>query len=573
MVIPSLLIYKPVGTPEFHVSEKPTGARVRREIHDNNPDHTFEPIPRTHRSVGPDIDNSIIRLMHEAVEHLNKTNCWMCMHIPSSAEGPVVAAIPLSHLQFMTINWQNLTSKNDNNACDDPNSIASLQKYYLKAPDIPNLIENMAREHTPQGFNQTRIIGMAVISKGKGNYGDLLTVKSYHAQTDCVAGRSGTHCDCPSAGAVCNRSLSIPRVECSTVLTSSWLTPPTLRASRCTEIRCELPHFNKPASQLTKRPRHRFTITELYNVTNCINITRLNSNLKDVIHMEDSNCVGPIHNLSLDASKQISPQSVALPPGVFLGCGRKIYSYIPNGGEGICYLAYVVPMIRVVTPQEIQVLNGHHTIHKRDLQRFFGMMVPGYGVYLNQQETKALSLALETHINSTDRVITAMSTQLEEVTKVALQNRMALDFILASTGGVCEMIGTECCSYVHSANQSVENFHKENTKAIINLHKTTTWDIKSVFGSWFSDWGTSFVRNAIMFVVALLIIAIIITILFACVKACVTKLTTATVAQLVIVQTIESETNKIRATTVPAPVSKIYPIQDWSDNSSSEEDE
>ena len=60
-------------------------------------------------------------------------------------------------------------------------------------------------------------------------------------------------------------------------------------------------------------------------------------------------------------------------------------------------------MLRVVTQQEMQVLDGHHAKHKRDLQRLLGMIIPGYGVYLNQQETKALSTALEAHINSTDR--------------------------------------------------------------------------------------------------------------------------------------------------------------------------
>ena len=48
----------------------------------------------------------------------------------------------------------------------------------------------------------------------KGNFGNLLTVKSYHAQTDCAAGESGIHCNCPPVGAVCDRSHCIPRVEC-----------------------------------------------------------------------------------------------------------------------------------------------------------------------------------------------------------------------------------------------------------------------------------------------------------------------------------------------------------------------
>ena len=58
---------------------------------------------------------------------------------------------------------------------------------------------------------------------------------------------------------------------------------------------------------------------------------------------------------------------------------------------------------RVVTLQEIQVLERRHAIHKCDttrFQRFFGVVIPGYGVYLNQQEQKALATALKDHINS-----------------------------------------------------------------------------------------------------------------------------------------------------------------------------
>ena len=298
-------------------------------------DHSAGPKPRTRRLVGPEIDNSIIWLMHDAVKHLNKTNCWMCMHIPSSAEGPVVAAVPLSHLQFRTSNWQNLTSTNLNNVCDDPRDAALLHEYYLTTPDIPNQIEKMAKDHIPQGFNETRIIGMAIISKIKGNFGDLLTMKSYHAQTDCATGKSKIHCNCPPVGAVCNRSHSIPRVECSTVLTSSRLTPPTLCTIRCAETRCELPHSTDPTLQGPKTSRHQFTITELYNVTDCINITQLNPKPKDRVHLGNSNCIGPMHKLSLNASKE--PQSRTLPTGVFLACGMKMYSYIPNGMEGTCY--------------------------------------------------------------------------------------------------------------------------------------------------------------------------------------------------------------------------------------------
>ena len=115
---------------------------------------------------------------------------------------------------------------------------------------------------------------------------------------------------------------------------------------------------------------------------------------------------------------------------------------------------------------------------------------------------------------------------------MALQNRMVLDLILASTGGVCKIIGTECCSYVHSANLSVENFHK----AMNDLHRITSWDMEGVFGSCFSGGYTSFMRNVVMFFVALLIVVILLSVTIGCVKACVVKLTAITASQFVMVE-------------------------------------
>ena len=72
-------------------------------------------------------------------------------------------------------------------------------------------------------------------------------------------------------------------------------------------------------------------------------------------------------------------------------------------------------------------------------------------------------------------------------------------------------------------------------KAMNDLHQATSWDIESVFGSWFSGGYIPFVRN-VMFFVALLIVVIILIVTIGCVKACVIKLTTITASQFVIIE-------------------------------------
>lgn len=83
-------------------------------------------------------------------------------------------------------------------------------------------------------------------------------------------------------------------------------------------------------------------------------------------------------------------------------------------------------------------------------------------------------------MNASDGVITAIGQELGEVRKVALQNRLALDIILASSGGTCAKIGTECYSFVSNASDAIAKFHAENKRGIQMLtesHGWVAWDL------------------------------------------------------------------------------------------------
>ncbi|XP_042176396.1 uncharacterized protein LOC112232807 [Oncorhynchus tshawytscha] len=59
-------------------------------------------------------------------------------------------------------------------------------------------------------------------------------------------------------------------------------------------------------------------------------------------------------------------------------------------------------------------------------------------IYYNQQG----------FVNYSRDALTGMSEQLEATSRVARQNRLALDMLLASQGGVCKMFGEQCCTYI-----------------------------------------------------------------------------------------------------------------------------
>uniref|UniRef100_A0A3B3WZ19 Uncharacterized protein n=1 Tax=Poecilia mexicana TaxID=48701 RepID=A0A3B3WZ19_9TELE len=51
-------------------------------------------------------------------------------------------------------------------------------------------------------------------------------------------------------------------------------------------------------------------------------------------------------------------------------------------------------------------------------------------------------------INSTHQLANGTMRELTELRKMALQNRVVLDFLTASQGGVCKKIGPACCTFV-----------------------------------------------------------------------------------------------------------------------------
>jgi len=51
---------------------------------------------------------------------------------------------------------------------------------------------------------------------------------------------------------------------------------------------------------------------------------------------------------------------------------------------------------------------------------------------------------LEEVANATAEAVAEVNRELIALRTVALQNRLALDYLLASKGGTCALIGTEC---------------------------------------------------------------------------------------------------------------------------------
>ena len=104
---------------------------------------------------------------------------------------------------------------------------------------------------------------------------------------------------------------------------------------------------------------------------------------------------------------------------------------------------------------------------------------------------KNLSLTLEDTAESTAKAIDAQEKSLDSLAKVVLDNRIALDYLLADQGGFCAEANATCCTWVNASGEVETQLHKITEQATW-LKKATPslGSFFDVFGfDWFVSWG------------------------------------------------------------------------------------
>lgn len=131
-----------------------------------------------------------------------------------------------------------------------------------------------------------------------------------------------------------------------------------------------------------------------------------------------------------------------------------------------------------------------------------------------------ISAAIEILGNNAADAITSLKEVISQVSKITLQNRMALDTLLASQGGVCLIINS-CCMYVDESGRISANVQKmwEQVKVVqkVQLNNTSADSKKYGLGS---PLGTRFKNLGKRILYGLLIFIMIFIILFVCIQCC-----------------------------------------------------
>uniref|UniRef100_A0A673N5W0 Uncharacterized protein n=1 Tax=Sinocyclocheilus rhinocerous TaxID=307959 RepID=A0A673N5W0_9TELE len=180
-------------------------------------------------------------------------------------------------------------------------------------------------------------------------------------------------------------------------------------------------------------------------------------------------------------------ETLIAPNGAHFVCGNKAYPFLPKGWRGRCYLAYLLPAMRVVSEDYVKqhLIMTHSKRSISETEKWLGRFIPFLGVTDSQNELQALHEAFEATANTTLISIANISDEVRAMRKVVLQNRMALDILLASEGRTCKVIATECCSYIaDNTGKAVHNLAKVLHERIAKLNED--------HGLFSSDWDTWF---------------------------------------------------------------------------------
>lgn len=214
--------------------------------------------------------------------------------------------------------------------------------------------------------------------------------------------------------------------------------------------------------------------------------------------------------------------SISSPAGMYWVCGNLAYPYLPVNYNGRCGLAYVIPAMRVARslPRKAPrkraprgTLDTFGTHHQTALKNVLGTLLPFYGVMSSLDQIADLSHAIEAIANETSRALTLISSELASVRLVALQNRAALDFLLAAQGGTCAVIGSECCTFVPDYNSTVNEIVSHLQQTAQSVHQDS---------SSLSDWLGSMLKSlsypVFTLIIVLIAVIIVLSLLLSCVK-------------------------------------------------------
>ena len=98
------------------------------------------------------------------------------------------------------------------------------------------------------------------------------------------------------------------------------------------------------------------------------------------------------------------------------------------------------------------------------------IMFPQYGAWVAGRELIEMAASLEELGKQTADGFEKAYAEMAALRTMTMQNRIALDMILAAEGGTCAVIGKECCTYIPDNSEKIQDVVQHVRKGASKYH-------------------------------------------------------------------------------------------------------
>ncbi|CAI7935491.1 Hypothetical predicted protein, partial [Podarcis lilfordi] len=256
-------------------------------------------------------------------------------------------------------------------------------------------------------------------------------------------------------------------------------------------------HFNRNSSKFLGHYPYCNWTYEYVNGSSCfLNVTTMSGRPKVLVNNVTTNMTYEQQAMCrdfyvwFDWMKKSSKSTCLLQSDLWLFCGTRAYKEIPFAFSGTCTLGIVIPLVYKLDKLPVVRLRNKREV-RSPISQYTGTAVsrsllPSLGAGMNYRDLHKLANWTEALFNSTILALKLINKEMSEMRDVTLENRYALDVILASKGGVCALIHSHCCMYIsdQSANISATIDYMEQMIAHNPLNPPEGFDPWEWLSSW-----------------------------------------------------------------------------------------